>query len=101
MSGKGWSKRFDPPIVLADGTTLRTLQEAVAHLAKTVPRADWEHPAVLTAASMLTAAADLGPAWMFLARGATLRAIHRNEERVFNPGRKDPHWGKRKLKRER
>jgi hypothetical protein len=31
---------------------------------------------------------------------ATLQAIHRNETRVFNPDRKDPHWGKRKLKRD-
>jgi hypothetical protein len=46
----------------------------------------------------LTHAAERGPAWMFLARIATLRAIHRNEARVFNPDRKDTHWGKRKLK---
>jgi hypothetical protein len=39
-------------------------------------------------------------AWMFLARIATLRSIHRNEVRVFNPDRKDTHWGKRKLKRD-
>jgi hypothetical protein len=29
-----------------------------------------------------------------------LRALHRNEARVFNPDRKDTHWGKRKLKRD-
>jgi hypothetical protein len=28
------------------------------------------------------------------------RRSNRNEPRVFNPDRKDPHWGKRKLKRE-
>ena len=28
------------------------------------------------------------------------RAINRNVERVFNPDRKDHHWGKRKLKRD-
>ena len=37
---------------------------------------------------------------MFFARAATLQAIYRNEERVFNPDRKDHHWGKRKLKRD-
>ena len=26
--------------------------------------------------------------------------INRNVERVFNPDRKDAHWGKRKLKRD-
>jgi hypothetical protein len=28
-----------------------------------------------------------------------LRALNRNIERVFNPDRKNTHWGKRKLKR--
>jgi hypothetical protein len=28
-----WSKRFDEPIELPDGTKLRTLQQAVAYLA--------------------------------------------------------------------
>ena len=57
-------------------------------------------PEVLTAAEMLTNAAEREGAWMFFARAATLRAIHRNEVRVFNPDRKDHHWGKRKLKRD-
>jgi hypothetical protein len=30
----------------------------------------------------------------------TLLRFHRNEVRVFNPDRKDHHWGKRKLKRD-
>ena len=29
-----------------------------------------------------------------------MRALNRHVERVFNPERKDHHWGKRKLKRE-
>jgi len=29
-----------------------------------------------------------------------LQAIHRHRQRVFNPDRKDPHWGRRKLKRD-
>jgi hypothetical protein len=29
-----------------------------------------------------------------------LRALNRRVERVFNPDRKDTHWGKRKLKRD-
>jgi hypothetical protein len=37
---------------------------------------------------------------MIFARMATLQAIHRNDERVFNPDRIDHHWGKRKLKRD-
>jgi hypothetical protein len=34
------------------------------------------------------------------ARIGVMRALNRNVERVFNPDRKEPHWGKRKLKRD-
>ncbi|MEH2519193.1 hypothetical protein V1279_004766 [Bradyrhizobium sp. AZCC 1610] len=29
-----------------------------------------------------------------------MKALNRHVERVFNPERKDTHWGKRKLKRD-
>jgi hypothetical protein len=57
-------------------------------------------PAVMTAAEMLTNAAEREIAWMFLARIATLQAIHRHEVRQFKLDAKDHHWGKRKLKRD-
>jgi hypothetical protein len=96
---QGWSKRFDEPIVLDDGTTLATLREAVEYLAKTVPKAEHHHPSVLTASDHLTRSAEQNYP-MFFARAATLQAIHRHRERVFNPDRKDHPWGKRKLKRD-
>jgi hypothetical protein len=95
-----WSRRFDEPIVLEDGTTLTTLQQAVAYLAKTVPGPERQHPKVLAAAQMLTQAAEGEIAWMYFARAATLQVIHRHKDRVFNPDRKDAHWGKGKLKRD-
>ena len=55
-----------------------TLREAIAYLARTVPKAEQAVPEVLAAAEALTHAAERGIAWMFLARIATLRAIHRN-----------------------
>jgi hypothetical protein len=58
MAGKGWSKRFDEPIVLDDGTTLATLREAVEYLAKTVPKAEHHHPSVLNASDHLTRSAE-------------------------------------------
>jgi hypothetical protein len=96
---RGWSKRFDEPIVLDDGTTLTTLRDAIQHLAKTVPKAEQNHEAVLNASDHLTRSAEHGYP-LFFARAATLQAIHRNKERVFNPDRKDHQWGKRKLKRD-
>jgi hypothetical protein len=37
-----------------------------------------------------------GPTMM--ARIGVMRALNRHVERVFNPDRKDHHWGQRKLK---
>jgi hypothetical protein len=96
---RGWSKRFDEPIVLDDGTRLTTLRDAIQYLAKTVPKAEQNHEKVLSAADHLTRSAEQGYP-PFFARAATLQAIHRNKERVFDPSRKEHHWGKRKLKRD-
>jgi hypothetical protein len=94
-----WSRRFDEPIELPDGRKLRTLAEAIAYLAETVPKAERKHPAVVIAADHLTRAAEQNYSMIF-ARMATLQAIHRHHKQVFNPDRKDTHWGKRKLKRD-
>jgi hypothetical protein len=99
MGSKGWLQRFDEPIVLDDGTTLSTLRDAIQYLAKTVAKAEQNHESVLNAADHLTRSAEQGYP-LFFARAATLQAIHRNKDRVFNPDRKDHHWGKRKLKRD-
>jgi hypothetical protein len=92
-------RRFDDPIETPDGKRLNTLGEAVAYLAKAVPKSELDMPAVTTAAEMLTYAAERGFP-MMMARIAVLQAIHRNEVRQFNPDAKDQHWGKRKLKRD-
>jgi hypothetical protein len=39
-----------------------------------------------------------GPTMM--ARIGVMRALNRNVERGFDPARKDPHWGRRKLARD-
>ena len=49
--------------------------------------------------SLILVAESGGPT-MF-ARIGVMRALNRHIERVFNPDRKDHHWGKRKLARER
>jgi hypothetical protein len=90
-----WSKRFDEPIVLEDGTTLRTLRDAIQYLAKTVPKAEQEHETVTNAADHLTRSAEQNYP-MFFARAATPQAIHRNKERLFNPDRNDHHLGQAK-----
>lgn len=97
---KGWTQRFDDPIVLPDGSKLRTLREAIAYLGKTVPKSERDHPAVVLAATVLSEAAD-GRNFVMLARSAAYRALTRNDPpQTFEPSGKDPHWGKRKLKRD-
>ena len=101
MREKGWSRRFlSNRSALPGGGALKTLKEAVAYLARTVPKGEQGMPEVLAAADALTNAAEREVAWMFLARIATLRAIRRNEARMFNPNRKDTHWESWKLKRD-
>ncbi|WP_029582494.1 hypothetical protein [Bradyrhizobium sp. URHD0069] len=100
MADKGWQRRFDNPIELSDGTRLNTLREAVAYLAKTVPKSERDMPAVTTATEMLTYAAERGIAWMFMARIGVIQALHRNEVRQFNLDAKEHHWRRRKLKRD-
>jgi hypothetical protein len=50
-------------------------------------------------ALILVAKSRTGPTMM--ARNGVIRALHRHDERVFNPSHKEPHWGKRKLLRDR
>jgi hypothetical protein len=95
-----WGLRFDEPIVLPDGKKLSTLREAIAYLGKAVPASDHNMKEVQAAAHCLTEAAEYGGP-VLLARMGVLQAIHRHRERVFNPDRKDTHWGRAKLKRER
>jgi hypothetical protein len=94
-----WSIRFAEPIVLEDGSKLATLRDAIRHLAQIIPEPEGDMLEVLTACDLLTQAAEHdGP--VEFARVATLQAINRHVERVFDPSRKDMHWGKRRLKRD-
>jgi hypothetical protein len=98
MSDKGWSRPFDDPIPLPRGPQLVTLQDAGNYITK-LPMAEHEAPEWQAAMEALILVATLGGPTMF-ARIGVMRALNRHVERVFNPDRKDPHWGKRKLKRD-
>ena len=77
---------------------LVTLRDAALYITE-LPKA--EHDADEWQAAMqalLLVAEQDGPA-MF-ARIGIMRALNRHVERVFNPSRKDTHWGRRKLKRD-
>jgi hypothetical protein len=49
--------------------------------------------------ALIMAAEDRG--LLLHARVGILRSLNRHVERAFNPDRKDPHWGRRRLARDR
>ncbi len=98
MVAKGWSAPFDDPIPLPGGRQLVTLQDAGNYITK-LPKAEHEAAEWQAAMEALLLVATLSGPTMF-ARIGVMRALNRHVERVFNPSRKDPHWGKRKLKRD-
>jgi hypothetical protein len=94
----GWGCKFEDPIPLSDGRQLLTLRDAAEHITK-LPKADYSAPEWQAAMQALILVAESGGPTM-LARIGVMRALNRHVERVFDPDRKNHHWGKRKLKRD-
>ena len=64
-----WSRRFEEPIELPDGRKLKTLAEAMAWLAKEVPKSEHKMEKVQTAAHCVTRAAEDGGPMIFAQMG--------------------------------
>ena len=94
-----WDRPFAEPIELPKGKKLVTLRDAALCITKPSKAehatAEWQ-----AAMQVLILVAESGGPTM-LARIGIMRALNRNVERVFNPDRKDHHWGRRKLARDR
>jgi hypothetical protein len=99
MAKRGWKRQFDDPIPLPRGRQLVTLEDAGWYITR-LPKAEHEAAEWQAAMEALILAATLGGPTMF-ARIGVMRALNRHVERVFNPNRKDHHWGRRKLARDR
>ena len=96
---RGWKRPFDDPIPRPRGRSLVTLEDAGNYITK-LPKAEHTAPEWQTARQALILVVALGGPTMF-ARIGIMRALNRHVERVFNPERKDHHWAKRKLARDR
>jgi hypothetical protein len=94
-----WQRPFNDPIPLPRGRQLVTLKDAGTYITK-LPKAEHEAAEWQPAMEALILVATHGGPTMF-ARIGVMRALNRHVERVFNPDRKDHHWGKRKLARDR
>jgi hypothetical protein len=78
---------------------LVTLKDAIAWLAKEIPKSDHGMKQVQAAAHCVTEAAENnGP--MQFARMGMMQAINRHKLVEFDPKQKSPHWGKSKLRRD-
>ena len=90
-SDRGWKRRFDDPIPLPRGRQLVTLEDAGTYITK-LPKAEHEAQEWQAAMEALILVATSGGPTMF-ARIGIMRALNRHVERVFDPSRKDHHWG--------
>jgi hypothetical protein len=92
-----WSRRFVDPIP-NKGKPLVTLQDAAQFILK-LPKAEQSKPHWQAAAeAVIMAAEDRGP--LMHADVGMKRALNAGKPVEFDPKRKSPHWGKRKLKRD-
>ena len=98
-SPDGWKRPFDDPILLPRGRQLVTLQDAGTCITK-LPKAEHDTAEWQAAMESLLLVVEFGGPTMFTRIGI-MRALNRHVERVFDPTRKDPRWGKPKLARER
>jgi hypothetical protein len=96
---RGWKRAFDDPIPLPGGRQLVTLADAGNYITM-LPKAEYATAEWQVAMQALILVAESGGPPM-LARIGVMRTLNSHVERVFNPDRKDPHWGKRKLKRDK
>ena len=76
-----WSRRFEEPIDLPDGRKLKTLAEAMAWLAKEIPKSEHKMEKVQAAAHFVTRAADDVPL-----ASAFARSQLPNLRQCFDPG---------------
>ena len=93
-AANGWKRQFNDPIPLPRGRRLVTLEDAGRYITK-LPKAEHEAAEWQAAMEALILVATSGGPTMF-ARIGIMRALNRHIERVFNPDRKDHHWGRRK-----
>src|SRR4029077_13679406 len=93
-----WDRPFAEPIELPKGKKLVTLRDAALYITK-LPKAEHDAEEWQAAMQALLLIAEHDEPTMF-ARIGVMRASNRHVERVFDPSRKDEHWGRRKLARD-
>jgi len=93
-----WSRAFGDPISLSDGRALATLLDAGEYIAA-LPKKEHDASEWQAAMEALLLVVESGGPTLF-ARIGVMRALNRHHVVEFNPRGKEPHWGRRKLKRD-
>jgi hypothetical protein len=91
-----WGRPFEEPIEI-DGRKLVTLRDAGEYITA-LPKKEHDAPAWRAAMEALLLVIERGGPTLF-ARIGIMRALNRHYVPEFNPKGKEPHWGRRKLKR--
>jgi hypothetical protein len=94
-----WDQQLFDPIELPNGKKLVTLRDTATYITK-LPKAEHDAAEWQAAMEALLLVAESGGPSMFAWIGV-MRALNRRVEREFNPSRKEKHWGRRKLARDR
>ena len=97
MTERGWRRPFDEPIN-APGGLFATLLDAGEYIAA-LPKKEHDAPEWRAAMEALLLVVERGGPTLF-ARIGVMRGLNRNYVPEFNPKGKEPHWGRRKLKRD-
>lgn len=72
-----WKRRFDDPVPMPDGSTIRTIGEAAEYATKLPKKISEAEPWLHAVCDLLMASEH--PAFVFLARIAFYRAVHGDE----------------------
>jgi hypothetical protein len=94
---RGWKPPFEDPVRIGD-RVLVTLLDAGEYIAA-LPKKEHDVPVRRAAMEALLLVIERGGPTLF-ARIGIMRALNRHHAPEFNPKGKEPHWGRRKLKRD-
>ncbi|MCK1306612.1 hypothetical protein ABIB75_007924 [Bradyrhizobium sp. GM2.2] len=94
---KGWRRPFEDPVRIDDRSLLTLTRRRRVHCP--LPKKEHAAPEWQAAMQALILVAEGGGPTMF-ARIGIMRALKRQHVPEFNPKGKEPHWDRRKLKRD-
>ena len=97
LADNGWQRKFEDPISLPGGRTSVTRRDAADYITS-LPKEESDLPEWQTAIEVLMLCSRGDPTMM--ARIGIMKALNHHVVREIKPGRKEIHWGKRKLKRD-